>query len=276
VSTEEPFVTDPADIPVVILCGGLGTRLREVTERVPKPLVDIGGHPILWHIMKLYGAHGFRRFVLCLGYRSWDIKEYFLRYRENLSDFTVRLAGEHTPLFHNNLGNEDWEITLAETGVHTGTGGRIARVAQYIDRPTFMLTYGDGIGAIDLTGLLAYHQSHGAIGTVTGVHPSSRYGEMAVADGVVTEFNEKPNLSEGFVSGGFFVFQREFLDYLTPDVGLFLEAAPLGKLAQDRELRVFPHDGFWMGMDTFREYTELNERWDRNEAPWKVWDDSGA
>jgi len=269
-------VTDPADIPVVILCGGLGTRLREVTERVPKPLVDIGGRPILWHIMKLYGAHGFRRFVLCLGYRSWDIKEYFLRYRENLSDFTVRLAGEHRPMFHNNLGNEDWEITLAETGVHTGTGGRIARVAQYLDAPTFMLTYGDGIGAIDLTALLAYHRSHGAIGTVTGVHPSSRYGEMSVVDGVVDEFNEKPNLSEGFVSGGFFAFQREFLDYLTPDVGLFLEAKPLGKLAQDRELRVFPHDGFWMGMDTFREYTELNERWDRNDAPWKVWDDDEA
>jgi glucose-1-phosphate cytidylyltransferase len=265
---------EPADIPVVILCGGLGTRIREASERVPKPLIDIGGRPILWHIMKLYGAHGFRRFVLCLGYRSWDIKEYFLRYRENLADFRVRLSGDHEPVFLNRVGEEDWEVTLAETGLHTGTGARISRVRKYVDTPFFMATYGDGIGAVDLTALLSYHRSHDAIGTVTGVHPTSRYGEMAVSDDVVVEFNEKPNVTEGFVSGGFFVFDEAFFDYLSDDVGLFLEAEPLRKLAQDRQLRVFPHEAFWMGMDTYREYQDLNARWESGEAPWKVWDDA--
>ena len=207
-----------SDIPVVILCGGLGTRLREATERVPKPLVDIGGRPILWHIMKLYGHHGFRRFVLALGYRSWDIKEYFLRYRENLSDFTVHLKDEHRPLFHNALGDEDWEVTCVETGLLTGTGGRIGRVRKYVDTETFALTYGDGIGDVDLTRLLERHRSHGAVGTVTGVHPTSRYGEMQVDGDRVSEFNEKPTQPDGFVSGGFFMFERGFFDYVTGDV----------------------------------------------------------
>jgi glucose-1-phosphate cytidylyltransferase len=265
--------TPAADIPVVILCGGLGTRIREASESLPKPLVDIGGKPILWHIMKIYGAHGFRRFVLCLGYKSWQIKDYFLRYRENLSDFTVCLRDDHAPAFHNDVGDEDWEITCVETGLLTGTGGRIGRVQQFVDSDTFMLTYGDGIGDVDLTSLLAAHRAHGLIGTVTGVHPTSRYGEMRVVGDQVSEFNEKPTVADGFVSGGFFVFQRAFFDYLSSDPELFLEAEPLRKLAQDGQLGLRPHDGFWMGMDTYREYTLLNELWESGEAPWKRWRD---
>lgn len=262
------------DVPVVILCGGMGTRLREATESVPKPLVDIGGRPILWHIMKLYGAHGFRRFILCLGYRAWDIKEYFLRYRENLSDFTLDVGEASPPRYHNKLGLDDWEVTLVETGLLTGTGGRVKRVADYVDADVFAVTYGDGIGNVDLTAELAFHASHEQIGTVVGVKPTSRYGELVTADGVVTSFAEKPDLVGGFVSGGFFFFDKQFFDYLTDEPDLLLERAPLGSLAAAGQLRMFPHSGFWMGMDTFREYTELNSLWASGSPPWKVWSDS--
>jgi glucose-1-phosphate cytidylyltransferase len=258
-------------MPVVILAGGLGTRMREETERVPKPLVPIGERPILWHIMKLYAHHGAKRFVLCLGFKSWLIKEYFLRYREQIADLTVRLGDPAPPVVHGN-GEEDWEVTLAETGLHSGTGARLRRVRDYLDTDTFILTYGDGLGSVDIGALLAFHREHGRIGTVTGVHPTSRYGEIKTEDGVVTDFDEKPTTAEGFVSGGFFVFQREFLDYLDDDPRLMFERAPLRKLARDGELAVFPHTGFWMGMDTYREFSELNRRWDQGDAPWKVWD----
>ncbi len=257
-------------MPVVILAGGHGTRMREETERVPKPLVGIGERPILWHIMKLFAHHGSRHFVLCLGFKSWLIKEYFLRYREQIADLTVRLGDPGPPTFHTN-GEEDWEVTLAETGLNTGTGGRIHRVRRYVDTDTFILTYGDGLGNVDISALVDFHRSHGRIGTVTGVHPTSRYGEMTVADGVVTDFDEKPSTTEGYVSGGFFVFQREFFDYLDDDPELTFERAPLRNLARDGELAVFPHSGFWMGMDTFREFTELNRLWAAGDAPWKVW-----
>jgi glucose-1-phosphate cytidylyltransferase len=263
---------DPADIPVVILCGGMGTRLREVTESVPKPLVDIGGQPILWHVMKLYDHYGFRRFVLCLGYKSWEIKEYFLRYREHRSDFTIQLRGEHELEFHDNLGDEEWEITCAETGMLTGTGGRLYRVQHYVDTPTFMFTYADGIGDVALDELLRFHRHHGRIGTVTGVHPTSRYGELRTAEHQVLEFDEKPTKAEGLVSGGFFVLQREFFGYLNDEPSLLFEAEPMQKLARDGELGVFAHEGFWMGMDTYREYSALNDMWNRGEAPWKVWE----
>ncbi len=260
-----------SEIPVVILCGGMGTRLREVTEKIPKPMVDIGGQPILWHIMKLYHHFGFRRFVLCLGYKGWEIKEYFLRYREHRSDFTLRLSGEHEIVFHDSRGDEDWTITFAETGLTTGTGGRLRSAREYIDNDTFMFTYGDGIGAVALDELLAYHRAQGRIGTVTGVRPTSRYGELRVSDGEVLEFDEKPTTAEGFVSGGFFVLQREFLSYLGDDPMQLFEQEPMQKLAREGQLSMYEHDGFWMGMDTFREYTALNEMWNRGEAPWKVW-----
>jgi glucose-1-phosphate cytidylyltransferase len=262
----------PSEIPVVILGGGLGTRLREETEKVPKPLVTIGEMPIIWHIMKLYSANGFKRFIVCLGYKSWLIKEFFLRYREMVSDFTIQMnRGQHRPVFHNTNGDEHWEVTCVETGLLTGTGGRLYRVADFIDADTFMFTYGDGIGEVDLGALLEYHYDQGRLGTVTGVHPTSRYGEMKVNGNQALEFNEKPTVAEGFVSGGFFVFQHEFLDYLTPEPELAFEHEPLRRLARDGELSVFKHEGFWMGMDTYREFTALNELWARGEAPWKVW-----
>ena len=259
-------------LPVVILAGGLGTRLREETERVPKPLVEIGDRPMLWHIMKLYGHFGHQRFVVCCGYKSWMIKQYFLRYREFLADFTVRLRDDHEPVFLNSAGDEDWEVTCAETGLTTATGARLRRVRDYIDGDTFLFTYGDGIGRVDIDELVAFHRREGRIGTVTGVHPTSRYGEMQVEGTQAVEFNEKPTIAEGFVSGGFFVFQREFFDYLSDDPDLFLEKEPLQKLARDGQLSVFPHEGFWMGMDTYRDFTELNALWESGRAPWKVWE----
>ena len=265
--------TPISEIPVVILCGGEGTRLREETEKLPKPLVDIGGKPILWHIMKTYGHHGFRRFLLCLGYKGWDIKEYFLRYREHLCDLTIEMSDDHAPAFHNSVGDENWIVTCAETGLLTATGARLWRVRDYIEGDTFMFTYGDGIGAVDPTRLLAFHRSHGLIGTVTGVHPTSRYGEMRIEGDLVVEFNEKPTRPEGFVSGGFFVLQRSFFDYLNDDPSLFFEDEPLQKLARDGQLATFPHEEFWMGMDTYREYRELNRLWETGQAPWKVWRD---
>jgi glucose-1-phosphate cytidylyltransferase len=264
---------DVSTIPVVILCGGMGTRLREASEKLPKPLVDIGGRPILWHIMKTYRHYGFRRFVLCLGYKSEQIKRYFLDYREHASDFTLSPESAD-PRFHSAGAMEDWDVTFVETGLQSGTGARIRRVQDYLDTEHFMLTYGDGIGNVDLPALVKEHMASGRIGTVTGVHPASRYGEMHVSGNGVVEFNEKPTLATGWVSGGFFMFRRGFVDkYLDDDPGLLLEHHPLQQLARDGELSLFQHEGFWMGMDTYRDWMELNGLWDRGSAPWKVWVD---
>jgi glucose-1-phosphate cytidylyltransferase len=264
--------TPAEDIPVVILAGGMGTRMREATESLPKPMVDIGGKPILWHIMKLYSHYGHRRFIICLGYKGWQIKEYFLRYREHLSDLTVEVGDSHGVTIHNKPAEENWKVTLAETGLTSGTGARLRLVRDYIDTDTFMYTYGDGIGSVDIASLLECHRSHDRIGTVTGVPPTSRYGEMRIEGGAVAEFDEKPTRPPGFVNGGFFTFQREFLDYLDDTPELMCERGPLQSLARDEQLAVFRHDGFWMGMDTYREYTELNALWVNDEAPWHVWD----
>lgn len=265
---------DPGRVPVVILCGGMGTRLREASEKLPKPLVDIGGQPILWHIMKTYSHFGFRRFILCLGYKGDQIRRYFLEYRERVNDFTLALSEDQPPLWHGSRTTvEDWEITFAETGLLTGTGGRLKRVAPYIDSDLFLMTYGDGIGAIDLHSLVSQHLDSGLLATVTGVHPNSRYGEMHVQDTRVVEFNEKPTLAAGWVSGGFFVFDRVVIDkYLDDDQSMMLEHRPLQTLAADGELGIFQHEGFWMGMDTFRDWTELNSLWDSGNAAWKIWD----
>jgi glucose-1-phosphate cytidylyltransferase len=264
----------PADTPVVILCGGMGTRLREASEKLPKPLVEVGGKPILWHVMKIYGHYGFRRFILCLGYKGDQIRRYFLEYREHVNDFTLELAGNRPPRWHGDRVAEDWEITFVETGLLTGTGGRVARVADHIDTDVFMLTYGDGIGAINIQALVKQHLESGRIGTVTGVHPASRYGEMYIAGNEVIEFKEKPKLATGWVSGGFFVFDRIMIDkYLNDEPGLVLEKEPLQSLAADGELGAYKHEGFWMGMDTLRDWTELNELWDSGNGPWNVWDD---
>lgn len=264
----------PAEIPVVILCGGMGTRLREASERLPKPLVDIGGRPVLWHIMKSYSHHGFRRFVLCLGYKGDLIKDHFLDHRARMNDFTLRLRGSHDLEYHTAVADEDWEITFAETGLTTATGARVARVARYLDAPRFALTYGDGIGAVDLPTALKTHIAAGKLGTLTAVHPAGRYGEMVLDGDDVTQFNEKQSQA-GYVNGGYFFFEREFIDrYLDPQLtDQMLEHAPLQRLARDGQLGVYRHEGFWMGMDTFRDWKELNGLWDDGLAEWKVWED---
>jgi len=262
--------TQMSEMPVVILCGGQGTRLREETEVRPKPMVEIGGMPILWHIMKIYGHYDISRFLLCLGYKGWVIKQYFLRYPEMMSDFTVSMDGSAPPRFHNDRGHEDWSVTCAETGETTGTGGRLKKIEQYVDADTFFFTYGDAVSDLDVSKLLAYHREMGKVATVTGVHPTSRYGEIEVSDGVAQEFNEKPTVAEGVVSGGFFVFDRKIFDYLTDDPDLLLEHEPLRALARDGELAVYVHEGYWESMDTYRDYLHLNERWHAG-APWKSW-----
>lgn len=262
-----------SDIPVVLLCGGYGTRIREASERLPKAMVDIGGRPILWHIMKIYSHYGFRRFVLCLGYKGWAIKQFFLDYRAQLSDFTIALTDEHRLHFHDGRADENWEITFAETGLDTATGARLRRIRHYVDTDDFMMGYGDGVGNIDLTALEKEHRDGGRIGTVTGIHPTSKFGEMDVRDNVVLEFNEKPTQVTGFVSGGFFMFRREFLDtYLSDDPMLWLESEPLQRLARDRQLTLHAHHDFWCAMDTYKDYQHLNGLWAAGNAPWKVWD----
>lgn len=264
---------DLSTVPVVILCGGMGTRLREASESLPKPLVDIGGRPILWHVMKTYRNAGFRRFVLALGYKSDLIKRHFLDYRENASDFTLT-PDEIDPQYHGSRSMEDWEVTFVETGLKTATAERIRRVSKYLDEEHFMLTYGDGIGDIDLHQVVETHLGTGRVGTVTAVHPASRYGEMHVADGQVVEFNEKPTLATGWVNGGFFMFRRDFIDkYIDEDPDMMLEQRPLQQLARDGELSLYGHEGFWMGMDTYRDWMELNGLWDSGNAAWKVWND---
>jgi glucose-1-phosphate cytidylyltransferase len=263
------------DTPVVILCGGQGTRIREVSERLPKAMVDIGGRPILWHIMKLYSHFGYRRFILCLGYKGWEIKQFFLDYRSHMSDFTLSLSeGDHQPQFRNGVADENWEITFAETGLEAGTGARLRRIRDYIDTPQFMMTYGDGVSAVDIAHLAKAHADGGRIGTVTGVHPTSKFGEMQVDGNVVAEFNEKPTQVTGWVSGGYFVFEKSFLDdYLDDEEDLFLEAEPLQRLARDKQLTVNKHEGFWAAMDTYKDYQALNGLWAAGDAPWKLWED---
>jgi len=255
---------------VVILCGGLGTRLREETEFRPKPLVEIAGKPILWHIMKMYSHYGFKHFVLCLGYKGHMIKEYFLNYRLMNNDFTLRLGSRAAPRVRGSHAAEDWSVTFAETGLEAMTGARVKRIESYIVGDHFMLTYGDGVADIDLGKLWKFHQSHGKMGTVTGVRPLSRYGELKVSGGLVKDFNEKPESGGDLVSGGFFVFKRRFFQSLKEEESCILEREPLQRLAKDGELAVYPHLGYWHCMDTYRDFIALNESWKKG-APWKVW-----
>lgn len=255
---------------VVVLCGGLGTRLREETEYRPKPMVEIGGHPILWHIMKLYAYRGFTDFVLCLGYRGNMIKEYFLNYEAMNNDFTICL-GQKSEIQYNALHQEQgFRVTLADTGLATMTGGRLQRIEKYIDSDIFMLTYGDGLADLDLRKLLDFHYHHGKLATVTAVLPPSRYGVLQINNsGQVDKFLEKPR-TESFASAGFFVFSRGIFDYLGGD-DCVLENEPLERLAADGQLMAYQHEGFFYAMDTYREYQLLNELWANNRAPWRVW-----
>ena len=258
-------------IPVVILCGGRGTRLREETEYRPKPMVEVGGRPIVWHIMRIYAHHGFKRFLLCLGYKGFMIKEYFLNYRAIANDFTLTLGQRPNIAFADHDDEVDWTMTLADTGLDAMTGARVKRIEKYLEGDTFMLTYGDGLADIDVGELLRFHRQAGRLVTVTGIRPPSRFGEMHVQGNLVTEFTEKPQVSEGLVNGGFFVCQREFLEYLSDDEACILEQEPLRRVAADGELAVYPHEGFWQCMDTFREYELLTGLWERGEAPWRIW-----
>jgi glucose-1-phosphate cytidylyltransferase len=255
---------------VVVLCGGLGTRLREETEYRPKPMVEIGGRPILWHIMKSYAHMGFREFILCLGYRGNMIKEYFLNYEAMNNDFTICL-GRQSQIRYNEVHSEQgFQVTLADTGMATMTGGRLMRVQKYIDGETFMMTYGDGLADIDVQKLVTFHRGHGKLATVTAVTPSSRFGILELSsEGRVKKFLEKPR-TESLASAGFFVFQRGIFDYLGGD-DCILEREPLERLAADGELMAYQHAGFFYAMDTYREYQYLNEIWEKGQAPWKVW-----
>ncbi len=257
---------------VVVLCGGLGTRLREETEFRPKPLVEIGGRPILWHIMKTYAHYGFRDFVLCLGYRGNMIKDYFLNYEAMNNDFTVCLGKNSSIEYRNYHQEQDFHVTLSDTGQSTMTGGRVKRVAPYIGEDTFMLTYGDGVGDVNIRELLEFHKAHGKLATVTTVSPSSRFGMIeSNSIGRVTHFKEKPKTSER-ASAGFFILNRKVFDYISGDDCIF-EREPLERLANEGQLMAYQHEGSFYAMDTYREYEYLNQLWLSGEAPWKVWEE---
>lgn len=257
------------DVPVFVLCGGLGTRFREETEFRPKPMIEVGSRPILWHIMRSYSAHGFKRFVLCLGYKSDVIKSYFLNYASLSSDFTVDLASNDV-VTHAMEHNDDWQVTLAFTGELAMTGARIARAAKrYLgDAEHFAVTYGDGVCNADLADEFQHHLSHGRIGTVLGVNPPSRFGEIRIEGNDVLEFAEKPEFDDSWINGGYFFFRTSFLDYLCEEEECVLERAPLVKLAQDEELSMYKHSGFWQCMDTQRDKETLERLWASGQAPW--------
>jgi glucose-1-phosphate cytidylyltransferase len=259
---------------VVILCGGKGTRLREETEFRPKPMIPIGDRPILWHIMKTYAQQGHREFILCLGYKGEMIKEYFRNYLWMTSDVTLKLGRDAGVEFRDHHDEEDWCVSLAGTGENTLTAGRIQRIKRYIgDDEHFLLTYGDGVGNVDIDASIAFHRQHGKLLTLTAVHPPGRFGELGLADDhSVTGFNEKPQAEGGWINGGYFVASRGFFDYL-PDAAdkIMLEQEPMQALVTDNQLAAFKHSGFWQPMDTFQEFTLLNRLWDEGNAPWKTW-----
>jgi glucose-1-phosphate cytidylyltransferase len=256
---------------VIILCGGQGTRLREETEFKPKPMVMVGGRPILWHIMKMYGTYGFKDFVLCLGYKGDMIKEYFLNYQAMNNDCTIQL-GQHRELeSHGAHGEEDFRVTLADTGADNMTGSRVKQVEKYIDDDLVCVTYGDGLSDVNIQKLVEFHRSHGKVGTVTSVRPQSRFGVLQMEDdGLVTNFAEKPQ-EQGWISAGLFVFNRSFFQYLSTDPSCVMEQEPLQQLARDGQLMAYRHDGFFFAMDTYREALKLNELWDADQAPWATW-----
>ena len=251
----------------VILAGGLGTRISEESHLKPKPMIEIGGRPILWHIMKLYSHHGFNDFIVCLGYKGYVVKEYFSNYVLHNADLTVDLARGVTE--YHATKHEPWRVTLVDTGEGTMTGGRVKRVAPYLDKDEpFFLTYGDGVADVDLAALAAFHRSHGKDATVTAVAPPGRYGALQIENGLVQRFIEKPPGDNGLINGGFFVLQPRVLDRIADDSTIF-EQEPLEGLARDNQLAAYPHDGFWAAMDTLRDKNNLEALWASGEAPWR-------
>ncbi len=258
---------------VVILCGGQGTRIRGVNDDLPKPMIPIGRYPILWHIMRGYAAAGFNDFVLCLGYRGRVIKDFFLNYHTSVADFTVDFGKNAELTLEDSRRDIDWRVTLAETGENTLTGSRLKRIQRYITDDEFMLTYGDGVADVDLKALVALHRKNKPIVTVSGVRPPGRFGEIEhETTGRVIEFNEKPQATGGRISGGFFVCNRSLFDYLDAErEDEVLESQALQRIAREGKMAMYPHDGFWQCMDTYRDYALLNDIYEKDKAPWKVW-----
>lgn len=259
------------DTPVFILCGGLGTRIKEHSEYMPKPMVPVGNHPILWHIMRLYHGFGFKRFILCTGYKSEVIKSYFLNYASLNSDFTIELKSNNLKV-HSIDHEEDWEVTVAYTGEKTMTGARLAIAAEkYLDTEHAAVTYGDGLSDVNLRNEFQFHLDHGKIGTILGVNPPSRFGEIKLSGDNVVEFAEKPEFKENWINGGFFFFQKKFFqDYLSSEENCVLERKPLVRLANDGQLNLYKHSGFWACMDTQRDREQLDQLWESGAAPWAV------
>lgn len=255
---------------VLILAGGYGTRLSEETDVRPKPMVEIGGKPIIWHIMKTYSAYGYNDFVILLGYKGYYIKEYFANYFLHQSDVTIDLKNNNMQI-HNN-SSEPWKVTLLDTGLNTMTGSRIKKAKEYIGEEGFMLTYGDGVADVNIEQLVAFHKSHGKAMTMTSVQPDGRFGALEVgANEQVNKFVEKPKGDGAWINGGFFVCQSKVLDYIGKGEDIILEQEPLEGLATDNELYTYKHQGFWKCMDTLRDKVQLNEMWEEKRAAWKVW-----
>lgn len=255
---------------VLLLAGGLGTRLSEETDIRPKPMVDIGGKPILWHIMKLYSHYGFNDFVILLGYKGYYIKEYFANYFLHQSDVTLDIQTGKMEILNNS--SEPWKVTLLDTGLDSMTGGRVKRAQSFVGDEPFMLTYGDGVSNIDIKALVEFHKTHGKAMTMTSAQPEGRFGALNIADNAqVTHFLEKPKGDGGWINAGFFVCEPKVFDYITEGDGTIFEQAPLQNLARDGEIYTFRHEGFWKPMDTLRDKQELQKFWDTKKAPWKVW-----
>ena len=254
---------------VVILAGGYGTRIRDVADDIPKPMIPIGPYPILWHIMKSYAHFGHTEFIICLGYKGQSIKDFFLNYEAHTRDFTITLGASGDVNYHNNHDQLGWKVTLIDTGTRSMTGARVARIKDFVQGEDFMLTYGDGVSDVNIGQLVEFHKSHGKILTVTGVHPPGRFGEMmSGADGKILEFNEKPQATAGRINGGYFVASPQIFDYLDEREDLVFEQEPIRQIVEDEQLMMFEHNGFWQPMDTSREYQLLNTLYEKGNAPW--------
>lgn len=257
---------------VVILCGGRGVRFHEATDLRPKPLVEIGDKPILWHIMKIYAHYGYKSFVLCLGYKGDMIRSYFLNYELMNCDFTIQFSDKIKTEVHSLCREQGWEVTLAETGLNAMTGARIKRIAKYIDSDLFMLTYGDAVANLNIENLVEFHRAHNKIGTITAVRPQSRFGEIRVGkDSIVRQFREKAPIQGDYVNGGFFVFDHRLFNYLTDDDSCTFEREPLEQLAKDGQLAAYAHHSYWQCMDTYRDWQVLTQDWESGNPPWKIW-----